>query len=244
MDHSNTTSTTSTSTSISTSQSIPTLQYETRITSSNIVDGTIGSNITTNQQEIDSINTNNMQSMPINSSTQNQTLTPQQILNHIKSYAEWIKSQRLEKRFRHPAVFANPQTFSRPANQSEAISRVGLNINYFMVNYLALSAIILLIVILLKPSFLLTMLVLAAMWLIALMKESFQIPYIPGPVIIAGRSKMITLYVTSGLLLFLFAGSDLLLVMAITVLVVLCHAVLKVPLQNELDAETDMGQLV
>lgn len=188
-----------------------------------------------------------MMPMPISGTpTQSQTLTPQQILNQIKSYAEWIKQQHYERKLRSPSVFANPQTFSRPANQGEAIARIDTNIRYFMVNYLALAVVILIIVILLKPSFLLTLVVLAAIWMIALIKESFQIPFLPGPVILSGRSKMITLYVISGLLLFLFAGGDLLMVIAISVLVVVIHALLKnPPPQHELEADvSDLGQLV
>jgi len=162
-------------------------------------------------------------------------------MSQARGLLEQIKAKRLERRFRSPAMFADPTTFSRPQSPSEAWLRLEINSQFFFLNYAALALFILALAILTQPSFLVLVVVLATMWAYALTREAIIIPGFPAPIM--GRTKTGLLSVSSGLLLFLFAGTIIMAVVGVCSVVVVSHAVLKnPPTQDELEADAAINE--
>lgn len=157
----------------------------------------------------------------------------------VRAFVENIKQRQLHRRLRPASAFFNPARFSRPQSTAEATARVELNLQWFWVNYLAIAALILVLTILSQPSFLLTLIVLAAVWFFAMTRETIAVPFTPYS--LSGRPKLLTLYGLTAVMLFLFAGSAILTVVGICGLVVLAHAALHAtPSQDERDADEQM----
>ena len=117
-----------------------------------------------------------------------------------------------------------------------------MNIQWFWVNYLVIAALILVLTILSQPSILLVLLLLAAVWLFALTREVIVIPYTPYS--LAGRSKLMTMYAVTALVLFFFAGTTILTVVGACGLVVLAHATLhSTPTQEERDGDEQLDSM-
>jgi hypothetical protein len=118
------------------------------------------------------------------------------------------------------------------------MARFEANLPYFLTNYLALCAVVVLITILTQPSLIIVGAVLAALWVGATRVEEVRLP---GQVVLAGRNKMVALLSVSGLVLFIFAGSTIFMLLGLCASIVLIHALLHVlpPLEegdsNEMD---------
>ena len=160
----------------------------------------------------------------------------------VRAFIESIKQKQLHRRIRPAGAFFDPTRFSRPQSTTEATTRVELNLQWFWVNYLAIAALILVLTILSQPSFLLTLLFLAALWVFALTRDVIAVPFTPYT--LSGRPKLLTLYGLTTVILFIFAGSAILTVVGICGLVVLAHATLHAtPTQDERDADEQLDSI-
>ena len=160
----------------------------------------------------------------------------------VRAFIESVKQRQLHRRIRPATAFFDPTRFSRPQSTTEATARVELNLQWFWVNYLCIAALILVLTILSQPSFLLTLLVLAAVWLFALTRDPLAVPFTPYS--LSGRSKLMALYGVTAVMLFIFAGSTILTVVGICGLVVLAHATLHAtPSQDERDADEQLDSI-
>ena len=160
----------------------------------------------------------------------------------VRAFIESVKQKQLHRRIRPASSFFDLRRFSRPQSTTEATTRVELNLQWFYVNYVLIAALIVLLTILSQPSFLLTLLVLAALWLFALSREVVAIPFTPYA--LTGRSKMMALYAVTAIILLLFAGSTILTLAGICGLVVLAHATLHgTPTQEERDGDEQLDSI-
>ncbi|QDZ20324.1 prenylated rab acceptor family protein [Chloropicon primus] len=106
--------------------------------------------------------------------------------------------------------FVDRKSFSKPESLTNAVGRVRKNVAYFGVNYLLLMLVVLVLYLIAKPSSIIWLLLLSAMWLYVMAVN-------PGPVTIGGRTfsqmeKLIGASVVSVLAIFYFSevGSILL----------------------------------
>lgn len=160
----------------------------------------------------------------------------------VRGFIESVRQKQLHRRIRPVAAFFDPTRFSRPTSTTEATARIDLNLQWFYVNYIAIAALILLLTIMSQPSFLLTLLVLAAVWLFALTREVVVVPYTPYS--LTGRSKLVTMYGVTAVTLLVFAGTTILTVVGVCGLVVLGHAALhNTPTQEERDGDEQLDSI-
>ena len=107
-------------------------------------------------------------------------------------------------------------------------------------NYAAVGVLVLTLAVLSQPSFLVTLLVVATLWLLAFTRDAIPVPGMPTLVLV-GKTKLWTLYAITATLLILFAGSTLLMVIGVVGSLVAAHAVLHAtPSQEERDTEEQM----
>ena len=166
-----------------------------------------------------------------------------QLPSEWRAAVETVKSRRLQRQFRPVSVFVDASRFSRPVTGTEAWTRLELNLQWFWLNYLSLAAVILLLAIVSQPEFLLTVLVLAALWAAALSRETLSLPGVQG-LALAGRPKLYALYALTAVALLLFAGSTILMIAGLTGVTVCLHAVLHhTPSQQERDAAEDEDEM-
>ena len=160
----------------------------------------------------------------------------------LRALVESVKQRQLQRRIRPAAAFFDPNRFSRPQSATEATTRVELNLQWFWINYLLIAALILVLTVLSQPSLLVTLLVLAAVWLVALTRDVITIPYTPYSLV--GATKLRTMYVLTAVTLFVFAGTTILVLVAVCGLVVVAHATLHAtPTQEERDGDEQLDSI-
>ena len=160
----------------------------------------------------------------------------------VRGWLESVKQRQLHRRIRPASAFFDPQRFSRPQSSTEATTRVELNLQWFFVNYLLIAALILVLTLLSQPSLIVALLVLAALWLFAFTRDVIAIPYTPYS--LSGRSKLVSMYAVTAVLLLVFAGTTILTVVGVCGLVVLGHATLHAtPTQEERDSDEQLDSI-
>jgi len=160
----------------------------------------------------------------------------------LKSFIETLHSQKFRSSLRPFPSFLDVNRCSRPRNATEAWSRLELNLSWYWLNYSIIAILILIIAIITQPSFLITLLVLAAIWWFTLTHEPIVIPRIHY--LLQGRNKQILLYCLTALLLILFVGNVILLCVGLAALLIVGHAVVRAaPTQEERDASEEMVQM-
>jgi len=154
-----------------------------------------------------------------------------------------VKAKNLHRYLRPLPSFADPKRFSRPHNGTEAWTRLELNLQWYWLNYALIALVILLLAIVSQPSFLVTVLVLAAVWAFALSRDVIAVPGV-HTFVLAGKAKLYTLYALTTVLLLLFAGSTILMIVGICGVTVCLHATLHTtPTQEERDGDGEMEQM-
>ena len=154
----------------------------------------------------------------------------------VRGLLESVRQRQLHRRIRPASSFFDAKRFSRPQTTAEATARVELNLQWFWVNYLLIAALILALTVLSQPSLLLTLLVLAGLWLVVLTREVIPIPY--SPYSLTGATKLRAMYAITAVILFVFAGTTILTIVGVCGLVVLAHASLHgTPTQEERDLD-------
>ena len=160
----------------------------------------------------------------------------------VRAFIESVKQGQLHRRIRPASSFFDLKRFSRPQSTTEATTRVELNLQWFWVNYLLIAALILVLTVLSQPSLLLTLLVLAGLWLVVLTRDVIPIPY--SPYSLTGATKLRVMYGLTAVILLIFAGTTILTIVGVCGLVVLAHASLHgTPTQEERDGDEQLDSI-
>ena len=230
-----------TSTSAPTLSPTPSLTFSSLLsptsTSSSSLTGTIGSSPTSGQI------TPMVDPSPSTSSSSPSSTPSLTLPFDPRALLEQLKARKLHRHFRPLPSFADFRAFSRPHNSAEAWTRLELNLQWFWLNYALIGLLVATLAIVSQPSLLLTLLLLAAVWLLALSREAIAVPGVRGLVLV-GKTKMWALYGVSGVVLVLFAGGTIVMVVGVVGTLVCAHAVLHAtPSQEERDAEEQMESM-
>jgi hypothetical protein len=145
--------------------------------------------------------------------------------SQLNSLLAQAKQQRWLTQLRPPPLFFSPNLFSKPRNFQEASTRLELNVNYFLSNYIAIAVLIFLIAILTQPSLLIVALILIVAWALVLQREAIQIT---PTFILSGRQKLISMATLSFILVFLFAGALVFICIGLAATLILVHGVFHV----------------
>eukprot|EP00462_Mataza_sp_D1_P007610 CAMPEP_0175125166 /NCGR_PEP_ID=MMETSP0087-20121206/3167_1 /TAXON_ID=136419 /ORGANISM="Unknown Unknown, Strain D1" /LENGTH=159 /DNA_ID=CAMNT_0016406977 /DNA_START=53 /DNA_END=532 /DNA_ORIENTATION=+ len=130
-------------------------------------------------------------------------------------------------------VFVKPVRFSKPRNSAEAGTRLELNLSYFLSNYVVLSFLLASYAIVSKPPLLISAIILAVVWSVAVQPTDF----VWKGIVIPAKNKVLLASVGTTVVLLLAAGTVLLVVMGLSSTTVILHAVFHAgATQEELNA--------
>lgn len=109
----------------------------------------------------------------------------------------WIKTIRYFLRdflrflisYRSPLRFISTGNFSRPQSRTQIMSRVPLNLKFYMTNYILLAVLIMSYSILSSVSLLFLIAAFAWLWIWAMKQDEFRV----GPVVVTERMKILVL---------------------------------------------------
>jgi len=174
---------------------------------------------------------------------QNTTDTSGMIENpQFKAFVAHLKKRNWAQTFRPMNSFVGTDQFSKPRTTQEASTRLELNLNFFLTNYLALCAIIGVFAILSRPLLIFVGVVLGAGWYYVLNHEPLMLP---NGVAMRGQQKLSLAGIVTAVVVFFTAGATIFMIVGLCSSVVVAHAVLhNVPSEQELDAAVEMEPMV
>jgi hypothetical protein len=158
----------------------------------------------------------------------------------VSGFVTKLKSRNWAATLRPLPLFAGAGQFSKPRTSAEALARLEANLSFFLTNYLAIAAAVVLITVLTQPSLLVVALLLGLLWWGASRQEEIRLP---GNAVLAGRNKLVALASITGVVLFVFAGTTLFFCVGLVATIVLLHAIAHnlPPLEDGEDEQSAFG---
>lgn len=154
---------------------------------------------------------------------------------HYLQFVSKLRESGVISKIRPLSHFTSQTVFSRPHSIDEATARLELNLKYFAVNYALILLVLLVIVLLFNP----LLLIVVALAAVGSAVKEFNV----GPYSIQGRPKQMAILGLSALLVFLLAGTTLLVILGISSLIVIAHALMHDTMVDT-DLEADTTELV